>query len=130
MLTVHLIEHLSPGLTQPLQNCQTLNEGFAELSDKYTRSTAVASALENEVGGYRDESDRLKSQVTALRQELREQNETLERRFISVTSALHAVRISVQRSLQQAPILAPADIGWACREGYVYDMPRDLPQSI
>ena len=66
----------------PLQDCRMLKEGFITL------------------GVYQGESGQLRAQVSALQEELRVQNGILEKKVTSITSALQAVRISGQHSLQ------------------------------
>ena len=72
----------------PLQDCRMLKEGFTKLSV------------------HQSESDQLRAQVSALQEELRVQNETSEKKVTSMTSALHAVRISGNTLYNGLPVFA------------------------
>lgn len=73
-----LIQGLSSGLTA-LQDFETLKKGFVKLRDKYTRSIATVSALENELKASRSESEQLKA---AFHEELA--NETAASRNVRI----------------------------------------------
>ena len=87
-----------------LQECETLKKGFTKLHEKHNRSIVKVSAVQDELNACRSESEQLKTQVTALQEELKAQNEALTARVTSAVSsavstaaaASRIVRIGVQ----------------------------------
>jgi len=72
------------------QDCDTLKKGFSKLRDKYTKSTAKVSVLEDELSVSRGESEQLRIQITKLQDELKAQNNALADQVASAASAAAA----------------------------------------
>lgn len=88
---------MNPRITT-LQDLDTLKKGFARLRDKYTKSKATVSALENELEAAQAESEKLKS---TFQEELNVRTEAIQRQAASTNSAFREVRADVPgRSLQ------------------------------
>ncbi|KAF9786230.1 hypothetical protein BJ322DRAFT_1108085 [Thelephora terrestris] len=80
------------------EDFNTVRRGFIKLRDKYTQSTTTISTLETELSASQGESEQLRAQIAALREELRAQHEATTAAGIAAATSTRTVRGALKQT--------------------------------